>query len=78
MHEIIVIYSFMLLQALRLGIEMKNLNLQVTLPVQKVGKRVSTPKKVWERRSHPVAPVQNSSLFRKNGWFIDISLNSIS
>jgi len=39
--------SFMLLQALHVQIEMKNLNLQVTLRV----------KKVWERRSHPTTPL---------------------
>jgi len=36
----------MLLQALHAETEMKNLNLQVTLLVQKL----------WERRSHPTTP----------------------
>ena len=41
----IVIYSFMMLQALHVEIEMKNLNLQVTLLVKKgVGTRSHTKK----------------------------------
>ena len=43
----LVIYSFMLLQALRVEIEMKNVNIQVTFLVQKV---VGT-------RSHPTTPL---------------------
>jgi len=43
----LVIYSVMLLQALHVEIELKNLNLQVTLLV----------KKVWERRSHSTTPL---------------------
>jgi len=47
----------MLLQALRVEIEMKNLNLQVTFLVQKgVGARSDTKKEVWERRSHAFPP----------------------
>jgi len=47
----------MLLQALHVEIEMKNLNLQVTLLVQKVWQCVPTPKKVWERHPHPTTPL---------------------
>ena len=43
----LVIYSFMLLQALRVEIEMKNVNIQVTFLVQK---GVGT-------RSHPTTPL---------------------
>jgi len=47
----------MLLQALLVAIEMKNLNLGVTLLVQKgVGTRSHTKKKVWEWRSHAFPP----------------------
>jgi len=62
--RLLVIYSFMLLQALHVETKIKNLNLPVTLRVQKV----------WERRSHPTTPLLTGLMLTSSHLYHSLQL----